>query len=138
MEFTQTKNKRWHKVWVSGDYRISLNRKPFGIRVNRHYYACVKSPAYDGKQMWDFAGARRPFKTFEAAVKSCEVSEKYWRLFMILSGESGPRAKKLDDLRERARLRKVYLSTVPWSISKIADGRLLAGLNPQPKSKGGT
>lgn len=131
MDFVQTKNKKLRKVWRAGDYRITVNRRPFGVRVPLHYYACVSTPTG-----WDFAAHRRPYKTLEAAIKACETSRRFWEQFRELSEESGGRLRRLEDLIDKAKRQRVYLAvTLPTSISKECDKRLLEMLNPKPRTK---
>lgn len=131
MEFAQTKNKKLRKVWRCGDYRITVNRKPFGVRVPLRYYACVHTTTG-----WDFAAHRRPYRKLEAAIKACETNEKFWDRFRELAAESGSRLRRLEDLIDRAKRQKVYMTVaMPIQIAKTCDKRLMEMLNPKPRTK---
>jgi hypothetical protein len=62
-----------YKEWLDATktYRITRIREVQGIRVSTHFHACVKI-IVNGRTMWDFAGKRRPFRTFQKAIDVCE------------------------------------------------------------------
>jgi hypothetical protein len=65
------------------------------------YYACVLTP-----QGWQFAKHRKPYATYEAAVKACQWHERIWQRIEKLSRARGNRLERLTQLAARARCRR--------------------------------
>jgi hypothetical protein len=72
------KSRKLYKEWLdeTKQYRITWNTEVGGVRVPPHFYACVRVTLLDGREMWDFAGRRGPYKTFKKSVEACEMHKK--------------------------------------------------------------
>jgi hypothetical protein len=44
---------------------------------------CVMGPR-DTREIWDFAGARKPYKTLAKAQQACELNERIWNAVIAL------------------------------------------------------
>ena len=105
------------KIWESGDlYRIVWRSEAFGIRVRPAFFATVRCET-PGYPRWDFAVHRRPYKTFEAAVKACDCNRRLWGKFVRLSHARGRRVERLRLLDARGRRGRAHvLGSMPtWA-----------------------
>jgi hypothetical protein len=67
------RSRKLYKEWLDETrrYRITWIREVGGIRVPPHFYACVRIKLPNGRELWDFADRRGPYKTFRKAVEAC-------------------------------------------------------------------
>jgi hypothetical protein len=73
------RSRKLYKEWLDETrrYRITWSREVDGVRVPPHFHACVRITLPDGREMWDFAGCHRPYKTFKKAAEACEIRAKF-------------------------------------------------------------
>ena len=112
------------RVWESDDgYRIVWRSEAFGIRQRPAFYATVRcrTPGYE---RWEFAVHRRPYRTFEAAVKACEFNRRLWTKFVRLSHARGRRVERLKALDARGRRGRAHvLGAMPvWAEEQAEPG----------------
>lgn len=99
------------KVWESADgYRIVWRSEAFGIRQRPAFYATVRCRV-PGYERWDFAAHRRPYRTFEAALRACKFNRWLWAKFVKLSHQK-PRGADRDVRLSHARGRRVKLKAL--------------------------
>ncbi|MGA2059102.1 MAG: hypothetical protein ABSG67_01375 [Thermoguttaceae bacterium] len=72
------RSRKSYKEWLDETkrYRITWITEVGGVRVPPHFYACVRIRLPNGREMWDFAGRRGPYRTFKLASKACETHAK--------------------------------------------------------------
>lgn len=114
------------KVWESADgYRIVWRSEAFGIRQRPAFYATVRCRV-PGYERWDFAVHRRPYRTFEAAVKACEFNKRLWAKFVKLSHARGRRVERLKALDARGRRGQAHvLGSMPMWAEEQAEPSLI-------------
>jgi hypothetical protein len=69
------------KFWFSPEgYRVIWRCAACGIALTPGYHATVRIllPGIELREMWDFVGRRRLYKTFHAAVEECEKHCHLW------------------------------------------------------------
>jgi len=49
------------------------------------YYATVRCYRTDGREFWDFAADRRPYRTLNAAKQACQNNQRTWQQFIDLA-----------------------------------------------------
>lgn len=88
MNFQRVKTKkRNYKIWKSEErYRITWCDKYLGVAVPAHFQACVRVHLPEGRDIWDFAGKRGPYKTFKAADKACCQHQRLWTKILQATG----------------------------------------------------
>lgn len=109
MDFTQTVDTPHERVWLdpSGSYRIAWHDRIHDVGVTPKYYALVRCRNALGFESWDFAGARRPYRTFERAKAACERHRKIWeRAARIVQRKKKDWRERLAELRQRAKTGK--------------------------------
>lgn len=95
MNFRRKKAKghvaRISKLWLSENkqYRITWRSEVYGIALPPRFFACVRCVRRLDvlEDWWEFAGARRPYKTMKKAVEACERHEKAWTEIIALNPE---------------------------------------------------
>jgi len=73
-----------YKEWYdeTKQYRITWRSEVAGVATTPAYHACVLCQRPDGREYWDFAECRRPYRTLNAAQKACEANQKLWLRFL--------------------------------------------------------
>lgn len=99
-----------------------------GYRIVRRrygYYACVRVIGPDGP-WWDFAWHRRPYRTFDSAVRACNRNRRLWQRFVKLGRAKGNRRQRLLQLNTKGRTGKANaLGSLPLWASRVADPTLI-------------
>lgn len=94
--------KEWHSD--CGQYRITWRSQVCGVDMPPRYFAtirCVRSPL-DQTEYWGFAARRGTYKSRKAAIKACELNEKYWKMFLAMEGRD--KVAQVRDLKVRSSL----------------------------------
>ena len=84
------KTQKTYKEWRSdcGHYRVCWRNEIPSLGSAR-YYATVRSDQGDGcdggKEFWDFAADRRPYRTLKAAQQACHQNQQTWQKFIDLA-----------------------------------------------------
>jgi len=101
MQFVRKKkrgvNRKVARMWFSKEgYRITWRKEAFGIRVPARFKACVRVmvPNYSGehgtsREVWDFLGKPRLYKTMNAAKEDCERHLQLWTKACEATGVRG-------------------------------------------------
>lgn len=109
MTFTQFNEDSWLDSELLG-YRITSTQvavmRDYGLTYVTRYYACVRC-INDGHRSWQFARHRKPYATFEAAVKACQWHHSIWTRLVKLATARGNRLERLTKLTARSRGRRV-------------------------------
>lgn len=114
------------RVWEDAEgYRIVWRSEAFGIRMRPAYFATVRCQT-PGYLRWDFAVHRRPYRTFEAALKACEFNRRLWGKFVRLSRARGRRVERLKALDARGRRGRAHvLGAMPVWAEQQAEPSLI-------------
>lgn len=106
MTFTEKRRRRprnLYREWLdeTGHYRITWRR--ICDLIEPGYYAAVRCVRpVDGFLFWDFCGAARPYRTFEAAVKSADRHQRMIeKCIKVASNPGAGRAEKLKELNAK-------------------------------------
>ena len=95
---------RISKLWLSENkqYRITWRSEVYGIALPPRFFACIRCIRRLDmlEDWWEFAGARRPYKTMKRAVEACERHEKAWAEVIALNAERHF-ITKLIEIREK-------------------------------------
>src|SRR3954471_15703902 len=109
MEFTRKRvrgrrQESYREWWDETEsYRITWRNEFHGIQVAPAFHAMVRVQL-TGHEYIDFAGERRPYRTFKAAIHAAERHRKTWlKLLEIAAGPFKGRADRIRELDARAR-----------------------------------
>jgi hypothetical protein len=131
-------SRKLHKMWMDPGkrYRITWNRQYMGITISPLFQACVRcvEGPRDTRESWDFAGARKPYKTLAKAQQACELNERIWNAVIALNDEKHF-MRRLDALKARSvagtgLLKRSMLRGLPKWVAKVCNPRLLEYLFP--------
>lgn len=130
MEFIYVCDNEW--VTLDIQYRIQFRDSAYGIAVTPGFTSCVRCGTTD-KSYWSFCGARRPYRTFEAAQKAAERHRRTWTRYEKLLARAGKgRAAKLTEFRRRA-----FAGQGTTRHNLLTDIPLWAEFTPKPKTTAG-
>ena len=121
------KTQKTYKEWRSdcGHYRVCWRNEIPGLGSAR-YYAAVRCDRGDGREFWDFAADRRPYRTLNAAKQACHKNQQTWQRFIDLA--NAPRKGRNELARQQ--IARSVVGTKPTT------GRILNSCPPiwvQPK-----
>ena len=138
-------SRKLHRMWMDlgKRYRITWNREYMGITIAPHFHACVRCflAPRDPREIWDFVGARKPYKTLAKAQQACELNERIWNAVIALNDEKHF-MRRLDALKTRSiagtgLLKRSMLRGLPKWVAKVCNPRLLEYLFPsEPLTRG--
>lgn len=140
MEFTRRKvkgrSRQTYREWrdESGQYRITWRSEVYGIPVTPAYYSTVLSTDRNmGRDFWSFCGAKRPYRTKNAAVEAAEKNQRLWqKAIQIAEGERKGRNDRLRALEVSSRIgsggtgHKVMGTLPKWARHPIVEAVLFA------------
>lgn len=98
------KTQKTYKEWQSDcrQYRVCW-RNEIPSQGSSRYYAAVRCCRGDGgdssREFWDFAAARRPYRTLNAAQEACRQNRRVWQQFIDL--DDAPRKGRNEMARQQ-------------------------------------
>ena len=115
------KTQKTYKEWRSdcGHYRVCWCNEIPGLGSAR-YHATVRCCRRDGREFWDFAADRRPYRTLNAAKQACHQNQQTWQQFINLA--DAPRKGRVDLARQQ--ITRSIVGTKPTT------GRILSSRPP--------
>ena len=115
------KTQKTYKEWRSdcGHYRACWRNEIAGLGSAR-YYAAVCCDRGDGREFWDFAADRRPYRTLKAAQQTCQNNQQVWQQFIDLA--DAPRKGRNELARQQ--ITRSVVGTKPTT------GRILNSCTP--------
>jgi len=104
------KTQKTYKEWRSdcGHYRVCW-RNEIPALGSARYYATVRCDRGDGREFWDFAADRRPYRTLNAAKQACQKNRQVWQEFI--------------DLADAPRKVWALLKLAPWLLQLVSPDR---------------